>query len=432
MPAVGGKAEAVTQVDDAAGDNAHTWPQLLPGATTIIFTALGPSGGSEDSRIVAQAVHSKQRRTLVEKAMFGRYLPTGHLVYATNAGVIYALPFDPVRAEPTGSAVPVLSDVGVGTWGGQAFWAASNTGTVIFLRPTGRPESVFRVVDSSGHDAESPFEPATMAKTGNGNGNLRIAPDGRRFALTGRRPGFLDIWLLDARTKDVERLTFDPAEDEFPAWSPDGRAVAYSSAQTGTTRRIFIKSIESGTQPKLVRTWPRHIHVTSWSRDGAWLAAYDFTSTSTDVWAVSADGKDAIAVANTPASETSPQFSPAGTWIAYSSNETGRPEIYVVSFPGLRSRRQVSTDGGTIPRWDPQGRVLYYLQSGYLVAHEVTSAAEFSKGRATRLFATTATDFDVAPDGHFVLTEPNREPPDSPLHMIVNWFTELKAEVPAR
>jgi Tol biopolymer transport system component len=236
--------------------------------------------------------------------------------------------------------------------------------------------------------------------------------------------------MIDFDSGETERLTFDPAEDEYPVWSPDGKSVAYSSAQTGSTRRIFIKSIESGAQPRLVRTWPRHLHVSSWS--GRWLAATDYTTTSaTDIWAISLDGKDPIAVANGPATETGGRFSPDGRWIAYSSNESGRSEIYIVSFPGLVSRRQVSSDGGTSPEWDRQGRTLYYLQNGTLVAHEVNTAVEFTKGRAQKLFATEAIGFQVAPGGRFLLMELNPQSADSPLYVIVNWFEELKRLVPA-
>jgi tricorn protease-like protein len=127
------------------------------------------------------------------------------------------------------------------------------------------------------------------------------------------------------------------------------------------------------------------------------------------------------------------QFSPDGRWIAYASNESGgRLEIYVVSFPELTSKRQVSADGGTSPVWDRQGRILYYLQNGYLVAHEVRLGTEFSKGRATRLFATRAQTFDVAPGNRFLMVEPNTAPPDNSLHPILNWFEELKAKVPVR
>jgi Tol biopolymer transport system component len=397
----------------------------------LLFTALGPSGGSGDSRVVAHFLASKERRILVEKAIFGRYLPTGHLIYATNAGTIFALPFDPNRVKATGEAVPVLSNVGTATWGGSAFLEVSDNGTLIFLKRSERPEFVFHVVDSSGSAADVPFrlDSTTMVKIGPNVQNPRVSPDGRRCALTVRNPGSTDVWILDFNSGEAERLTFDPAEDEFPVWSPDGNAVAYSSAGTGTTRRIFIKSIESGAQPRLVRTWPRHLHVTSWS--GRWLAAVDFTPTNaTDIWAIPLDGKDAIAVANGPATETGAAFSPDGRWIAYTSVESGRSEIYVISFPGLASRWQVSSNGGTSPQWDRQGRTLYYLQNGYLVAHEVNTAGEFTKGRAQKLFATEAIQFQVAPGGRFLLTESNSQPADSPLHIIVNWFSELKRLCP--
>jgi tricorn protease-like protein len=406
---------------------------LLPGGKALLYTALGPSGGSEDSRIVAHFLGSKERKTLVERAIFGRYLSTGHLIYATNAGTVLALPFDPSRVDVTGEPVPVLSDIGTGTWGGAAFLAVSDSGTLVFLRQSERPEFVFRAVDSNGHDAQAPFklDVATMAKIAPFVQNLRISPDWKRFALTGRGPGTTDVWILEALSGEAERLTFDPAEDEFPVWSPDGRAVAYTSSQTGSTRRIFIKSVGAGAQPRLVRTWPRHIHVSSWSPDGRWLAAYDYTpANSTDIWAVPVDGKEAIAIANGPATEFNGQFSPDGRWIAYVSNESSRPEVYVVSFPALGSRRQVSTDGGTRPQWDGQGRTLFYLQNGYLVAHEVNTAEEFSKGRASRLFATEAVDFQVTPGLRFVLTETNLQPPDSPLYLVLNWFEELKRLVP--
>jgi dipeptidyl aminopeptidase/acylaminoacyl peptidase len=149
-----------------------------------------------------------------------------------------------------------------------------------------------------------------------------------------------------------------------------------------------------------------------------------------DSWAISLDGKEAAAVADSPANESGAKFSPDGRWIAYSSDESGRSEVYVVSFPGFESRRQVSTDGGVLPQWNSDGRTLYYLQGGRLIAHEVNTEGEFTKGHARTLFATEAVQFEVIPGGRFLLSEPNPQPADSPLHVIVNWFEELKRLVP--
>ncbi len=428
VPATGGNAEAVTQVDDAAGENAHTWPQLLPGGKALLYTALGPSGGSLDSRVIAYFLESKEHRVLAESAIFGRYLPPGYLLYATNGGTISAFRFDPKHVKTFGEAVPVLSDAGTATWGGAAFLSVSDNGTIIFLRPSEWPEYIYRVVDLKGHPIDLPFKIDSKLTAYSGT-RMAISPDGLRFAFTGRSPGSGDIWIFDTQSGEAERLTFDPAEDEYPIWSPDGNSVIYSTAHTSTTRQIFIKGIESGTQPKLVRMWPLHLHVTSSS--GSWLAAYDYNPTNgLDSWAISLNGKEAIAVANGPANESGAQFSPDGRWIAYASDESGRSEIYVVSFPGFESRRQVSTDGGIFPNWKSDGRVLYYLQNGNLIAHEVNTEGDFTKGHAQTLFSTEAVQFEVIPGGRFLLSEPNPQPAETPLYIVVNWFEELKRLVP--
>lgn len=179
----------------------------------------------------------------------------------------------------------------------------------------------------------------------------------------------------------------------------------------------------------LFRLPSRHIHLTSWSSDGQWIAAQDNPVTNPrDCWLIPVNGKDPIAVANSGAAESAPQFSPDGKWIAYSSDETGRSEIYVASFPGLQSRWQVSSDGGTAPQWDPEGHSLYYLQNGYLVAHEVNTVGTFRRGRSKQLFKTSADYFQAIKGGRFVMQEVNTQPPDAPIQLIVNWFPEIMAK----
>jgi hypothetical protein len=120
----------------------------------------------------------------------------------------------------------------------------------------------------------------------------------------------------------------------------------------------------------------------------------------------------------------------AESTVAVGDDSSGRSEVYVVSFPDLKNRRQISAEGGTFPRWDHRGTALYYLQQGYLVAHEIAGGDQLSRGRANRLFPTTALQFDVLPNSRFILTESNTAPADAPLHVIVNWFDELRAAMP--
>ncbi len=434
VPAAGGGVpEAVTRLDESTGDSAHAQPQLLPGERALLFTVLGPSGGSHDAHLAVEVLATHDRRTLIDKAVGGQYVDSGHLIFARSDGTVYAVRFDVKTLQTMGTPVPVLSPVRTSTWGGSMFLAVAKNGTIAFVRPTQQPEYLFRTVDAQGRPAKTsvPFDSATLAQVGL-TSNLRVAPDGQRFVVSGRTPGSADLWILDPRTTQAERLTFGTEEDELPVWSPDGKTIAYTSAQPGTSRRILLQTLGSAVEVRVIGTWPRHAHVTSWSPDGRRLTLEESSPTAGwDLWVIQVGGGEPLPIANRPGEQRSARFSPDGRWIAYQSDESGRAEVYVVAADGRGSLRQVSADGGMQPAWDSSGRILYYLQRGRLVAHEVSLGPAFSMGRATAMFATTAVQFDVAPDHHLVLTEPNNAPPGSPLHLVFNWFEELKAKVPA-
>ncbi|MEX2234589.1 MAG: hypothetical protein WD824_20655 [Cyclobacteriaceae bacterium] len=424
----GGKSEQITQVYDSLKENGHVWPQLLSDKKTLLFTALGASGGHEDSRVMIENIDTHQRIVLVEKAMFGSVLSNGNLIYATNDGSVFTVPFDVETLTFKGQPVTILSGVTTGTWGGAAFLAVSRTGNLVYLPRNNRPLFVLEVLDRSGKSISEETLNKTIlsGKVGHGWGNPVLSPAGDYLAITGRSYGVHDIWLLNTHSWEADRITFDIAEDEFPVWSPDGRAIAFTSAETGTSRRLFIKTLNGGSNSLLIGTWPRHIHFSSWSPDGKWLAGYDFTADGMDCWIVSVDGKKSIAVATTHANENYLKFSPDGRWLAFQSVESGRPEIYVMSFPSMENKRQVSVDGGTQPVWDSSGKFIYYLKDGFMIAHPVEIDNEFKKGKPQRLFATAASEFAVSPDGgKFYVKRLNSEKDYQPLHLVTNWFQEF-------
>ncbi len=425
----GGEPKQITYVIDSLGENAHTWPQLLPDSKTLLFTALGPSGGSLDSRIVIQQLNSGKRKVLIDKAIFGLYLFNGNLLFGNNEGNLFTLPFDLRKLKIKGEPTAVLSGVNTATWSGAAFISVSETGNLIFLSRNNGVLNVLDVVDRSGKLIERDSIPTiTLERMGHGWFNINISPFGNLLACTGRSFGSIDVWLLNLDTGDPERITFDPSEDEFPVWSPDGNCIAYSSALTGTTRRLYIKDLRSAGNPHLIRTWPRHIHFTSWSPDGKWLAAYDYNSTNgTDCFTISVDSGKFISIAVSQANESGGQFSPDGRWLTYQSDESGRSEIYVVSFPNLDSKRQISIDGGKFPQWDPSGKFIYYLNSDYIIAQPVEISNEFKKGKPVGLFQANASNFDLSPDSQsFYLMRKNNNRPNQPLYLITNWFEVLK------
>jgi serine/threonine-protein kinase len=423
VPVTGGAPQPVTTVADSAAEHAHAWPQLLPGGKDLLFTVLGPSGGALDSRIVVETIGSGVRRTLVEQGTFGRYLPSGHLLYVSNAGSVFAMAFNLQKGIVKGTPQQVLADVFVASWGGAALLAVAENGTLIFEPGTAAAPQVVRAVDRLGKDL------GAIVPAGYLDG-VRLSPNGQAIAANVRAPSNNDIWLFGPEG-EPERLTFDEAEDEFPVWSPDGAAIAYTSSLASQARRLQIKAVAAGTRPRRVLTWPRHLHLTSWSSDSKWLAGYDFSpGQGQDVWAIAADGSDSIPVAAGPASEAEPDFSPDGRWVAYQSDESGRMEIFVISFPDLAVKRQISTNGGRAPRWDHRGGRLYYLEGDRLTSVSILASSGLRTGTGEVLFQTAARVFDVAPDGtRFILVLPNPALVAPGIHVVLDWVGELEAMI---
>jgi hypothetical protein len=161
------------------------------------------------------------------------------------------------------------------------------------------------------------------------------------------------------------------------------------------------------------------------------LLGYDFSpGQGQDVWAIGADGADSIPVAAGPASESEPAFSPDGRWVAYQSDESGRMEVFVISFPDLAVKRQISINGGRVPRWDPRGGSLYYLEGDGLKAVTVSLSSGLPTGSGQVLFHTAARVFDVAPDGkRFILVLPNPALAAPGIYVVLDWVRELEEKL---
>jgi serine/threonine-protein kinase len=421
VPATGGVPEVVTEVADSAAEIAHAWPQLLPGGKRLLYTVLGPSGGALDSRIVTEVIGSGVRTKLVDQATFGRYLPDGQLLSVSNEGSASVVAFKLSTATVSGAAQQVLADVHVASWSGGALLAVAGNGTLVYEPGTAGAPQVMRTVDRTGRELSGILPTGYVDEA-------RLSPDGRQIAANVRAPSKNDIWLFGSQG-EPERLTFDEAEDEYPVWSPDGKSIAYTSALASQARRIQVRSVAAGTRPRRVLTWPRHLHLSSWSRDGKWLLGYDFSpGLGQNVWAIASDGSDSIPVAASAASESEPAFSPDSRWVAYQSDESGRSEIFVVSFPDLAVKRQISMNGGRTPRWDARGSTLYFLEGDRLTSVAISPQSGLRVGPGTVLFETKARQFDVSPDGaRFILLIPNPGLSSPGVHVVTEWLQEIQA-----
>lgn len=426
IPAHGGESSRVTAFADSTREIGHVWPQAFADGRLLVFTVLGPSGLWYDASVVVQNIRTGERTAIAEKATFGRYLSTGHIVYATSSGMLHAVPFDPSREEVTGPPFPVEAGVRVSYWGGAAHYAISETGTFAFIQGSDWENHLLVWLDRNGHRTGQVGSPVTSEST-------QLSPDGQRIALYLAQPGNADIYVIDAESGERQRITFDASVEDWPVWSPDSRRLAYQSAKSGLDHRIEIQEIGGVTGPAtLLSDSPTWLWPTSWSPDGRWLAfTWPQADRPPDIYAIQVDDPDCIVpVAVTSSSEHGAQFSPDGHWLAYQSDETGRTELYVVSFPEIEGKQQISSDGGSTLQWSQAGDELFFWKGTSLMSARVSmTGGVFRAEPAQPMFevADMAGRFSVAPDGErFLVKVHNPESSADEINIVLNWFEVLK------
>ncbi|HEY5617869.1 MAG TPA: protein kinase [Vicinamibacterales bacterium] len=418
----GGTPREITQLQ--AGDGVHRLPDLLPQGRGVLFTATGAQ-----SSVIALYSTATGRRNLIPGGTAPRYSPTGHLVYA-QAGTLFAAPFDLDTLSVTRDPTPVLQGV-LQTNTGFPYYSFSDTGTLVYA--SGAAQVVRNLVWVARDGTEQPL-PAPAREYD----WPRLAPDGRRIAVevSGQ------TWIYDTARDTLTRLTFTGTQNDGPAWSPDGMRVAMRSNREGAPGGIFWQMADgSGGDERLSTPVQASDLPMSFSPDGQLIA---FTrpdpKTQRDIWILSVkDRKQRSLFLGTPATEGAARFSPDGRWLAYVSDESGRPEVYVQPYPGPGGKWQISTDGGSEPAWNPNGRELFYRIADRMMAVPVTTQPSFSAGRPTMLFEgaylastfpLTGTTYDVTRDGQRFVMVKDQTISAAQINVVVNWFEELKRLVP--
>jgi serine/threonine protein kinase len=427
VAAAGGTPNLVTRVERSNGEFAHRRPLLLPDGETLLYVVwYGP--GWDERQIVAQRLGTTKKHVLIRGAGTARYARTGHLIYS-RAGAIMAVRFDALRLEVSGAPVTLLEDVREGTI--YADYDVSVEGSLAYVQESRETYNRLPVlVDRKGIAQPLPgLAPAYY------QGPV-FSSDGRQLALmiTGST---IEIWIYDFARASLTRLTTE-GSSQYPVWSSDGRRIAYRATRAGS-RNLFWKSLDGTAAEERLTTSDNVQAPWSSSRDGAALAFTELTDTGSDIWILPLAGdRRPRLFLRKPFQEDRPRFSPSGSWLAYISNESGRSEIYVQSYPGPGPRWQISTGGGVDPVWAPNGRELFYRNGRRIMAVDIAQSATFMASaprvlfEGNYVFGEPVIDFDVHPDGErFAIIQPGRQdPPVTHINVVMNWFEELKRRVP--
>jgi Tol biopolymer transport system component len=425
VPASGGVPRAVTFVDRAHGDARHAWPFFLPDGRHFLFVGRRTSSARE---IRVGTLGSKETRLVGHTESRAEYAPPGWLVY-TNGGRLVAQPFDARSARTTGEPVPVGEDVGAG-WGS---FSISDAGILAYRPRTAPGQARLLWVARDGHLLGEAAPPGAYEDVGLSSDGTRLA-----FSMLGEQPTTRDIWVRDLTRGVSSRLTFHPNEDFAPVWSPDGSRIAYGGFRENWWLYCYIRATDgTGAEDSVAHVQGGSQGPTDWSSAANAIVLTRLVPPGHwEIWTVRLDSLQAPRpILQSSFSERWGRLSPDGRWLAYASDESGREEVYVVSYPGPGGKVLVSTAGGSFPQWRADGRELFFQGADQsIMAVDVRAGATFSAGVPKLLFKTALTQgwypgyrWAVSRDGQrFLVNTPAGGVPAGRFMVVTNWTRELR------
>jgi Tol biopolymer transport system component len=407
-------------------------PAFLPDGRTFLYYVRG--NPEVRGVYVGRVDETVSRSRLLESDGGAVYAPSGHLLFVRE-GKLYAHAFDPGRLTLSGSPILVADGLtvgaGVGSRNREPAVSVSSANSIAYRSRVAAGHMQFAWFDRSGTEIGKlgDLVPTTLSLPS-------LSADGQRVAFYRGVNGNVDVWILE-KSGAFSRLTEDPADDVAPVWSPDGSRIVFNSNRKGP-HDLYERSVTTGGSEKLLLSTPQPKVATDWSRDGKYLL---FTTedprTAADIWALPMDEKrEPFAIVQTNSDEEGGQFSPDGRWIAYQSDRSGRPEIYLHAFPGPGNEWPVSTNGGKQARWSRDGNELFYVAAnGRLMAVPIAESAAGQVpeiGPPSALFAPPIgggihrgdfrQQYMVSPDGkRFLVATVKEDTGVSPITLILNW-----------
>ena len=425
VSASGGVVTPISKLDKDRRELSHRWPIFLPDGTHYLYMATNFAGQKNADAIFVGSLDSSEKHFLVEASANAAYAAPGYLLFYRDKTLL-AQRFDLKRFALTGDASVVLTDLQYQPQVKRALFDASANG--LLVAQTGSGVALSRPVwfDRKGKELGAVGKPDVY-------GNVSVAPNGNlvSVSITDIASQNTDIWTYDLQRGNTKRLTFNPAQDAVPIWSPDAARLVFASNRRDFND-LYVKNSDGAQEEQNILQSDADKFPNDWSPEGRYIL---YTQDTDFGFVTLPELKNSLFLKASSVVRNG-QFSPDGKWMAYASNETGRWEIYVTSFPTPRGKWQVSVGGGEQPRWRRDGKELFYLSpDSKMMAVPVTTGADFDSGTPAALFQATPRQpipiydlfvYDVSRDGQrFLIITPVKEAETAPMSVVLDWTAKL-------
>jgi dipeptidyl aminopeptidase/acylaminoacyl peptidase len=420
ISASGGTPVQVTFPDRTQGEDSHRWPVFLPDQNHYLYLAMNLTGRKDLYSVFVGSLNSKGKRLVVRTKANAAYASPGYLVFERDQ-TLFAQRFDPNKLELSGEPAPILNDVQYSPRIARAVFAASTTGLLVAQKNGDNGVSQPLWFDRKGQPVGVALKPGIY-------GNIFLSPNGKVLSSDTTDPASqnTDVWTYDLQTESAKRLTFDPSIDSMPVWSPDGSRVVFGSNREAKFD-LYLKDANGGQEEKIVAQDGPDRFPNDWSPDGKSIL-YERGS---DLWILNLPDLKMTEFLKASSTLKNARFSPDGHWVAYASNESGRWEIYVTSFPAAHGKWQISNGGGDQPKWRGDGKEFFYITpDGKIMAAPVTVGANFDAGTPAMLFQANPRElvatseqvtYDVSKDGQKFLVNTQLKTGTTPMSIVLNW-----------
>ena len=433
---VGAAGGTQTPVTVVVGATRHSDPFFLPDRRHFLYQVFD-SQKAEASGIYVGSLDPQEPSRRILPVNSNTLYSQGHLLFVRER-TLMAQPFDVTSMNVIGSPTPVAENVGISGLNAAAALSVSASGALVYRTASVAIRTQLAWLDRSGVRRQTVGEATDQMA-------VELSPDDARLvvsALDAARDT-RDVWTYDLARGLRTRFTFDAADEIHAVWSADGRQVVFDSRRSGRLGLFLKPASGAGSDTALFESDRDNLYPVSWSRDGRFLSYFTGNAaspTGNDIWILPLSGdQKPIPFMLTEFNERYGQFSPDGRWIAYASTESGRDEVYVAPFPGPGGKWQVSSGGGSWPRWRGDGRELFFADAeGMLMAATVDgSGSAFVVGAVQPLFplrmrtaawvGSTSYNYDVTADGQrFLINATEDSPSDTPITLLLNWAGNLR------